>query len=329
VTVQGAADEDVSAWDPNVLPPAGASGSGGRDELILLANDSMRARRRPLAILFLWGVQTALASLVALPAGAAVASWYGRHPSGDAPLWQPGGLPLLDLFLDARGVRRETLVAAGLVFLLAGFADLIPIGSLIAAIGYVTRDRRSPPLRALLARALVAFPTLATLFAMTALTEGAIAGVAIAISSYVATAAQARLGDARADQTALLAALAILAPTSVVSVMHDLARAGAVRFRVRALRSWQLALNALARAPASVIWSWAWRGLAGWVPVGVGAIVAARFGGRGGIALLTLFVVHQIALIVRVAFRASWLASALRAVDQAHKVVPGKRRGER
>jgi hypothetical protein len=326
LNVPDGTDEDVSAWDPSVLPPAGgAAGAGARDGLFLLANDSMRARRRPLAILFLWVVQTTLASFVAVPAAAAVASWYGRHPAGDAPLWQPGGLPLLDLFLDARGVRRETLVVAGSVFLLAGFADLIPIGTLLAAIGYVTRDRRSPSLRALLPRALAAFPTLATLFASAALTEGAIVGIAFEISSYVAEATQATLGDARADQTALLTALAILALASVVGVMHDLARAGAVRFRVRAQRSWGLAANALARAPARVMWSWAWRGLAGWVPVAVGAVVAAHFGGRGGAALAALFVVHQVALVVRVAFRASWFASALRAVDRAHKVVPGRR----
>lgn len=315
---------DVSAWDPNVLPPTGSRASG-TDDLLLLANDSMRARRRPIPVLALWAWQTALASLVAVPAATAVASWYGRNPSGDAPLWQPGGLPLADLLLEAHGAGRETVIVFGLVLFVAGFADLIPIAGLIAALGYVTRERRSPPLRELLPRALAAFPTLATLYAMTALAEGGILGIAIAAGTVVAQAAQAKLGDARADQTGLLVALAILVPVGVVGVMHDLARAGAVRFRVRAIRAWQLAVNALGRAPASVVWSWAWRGLAGWVPVGVGAVVAAHFGGRGGAALVAVFVVHQIGLIVRVAFRASWLASALRAVDSAHKVVAGKR----
>ena len=107
--------------------------------------------------------------------------------------------------------------------------------------------------------------------------------------------------------------LAILGVAGVVGVMHDLARAASVRFRVSALRAWPVAFNALARSPASVLWSWAWRALAGWAPVGVGALVAARVGGRGGKALVVLFVVHQLVLIVRVAFRAWGLAMALRA----------------
>jgi hypothetical protein len=325
VTADDLEEEDVSAWDPNVLPPAGTARARGKDQLVLLATDSMRARRRPGAILALWGWQTTLAAFVALPSAAAVASWYGRHPSSDAPLWQPGGLPLLDLFLDARGARRETLVIALLVFFVAGFADLIPLGALLASMGYVTRDRRAPPPRALLSRALSALPTLATLFAMAAMAEGATIGVAFAVASYVSEAARSKLGEARADQTAWLAALAIVLFAGVVGVTHDLARAGTLRFRVRALRSWRLGFNALARAPVAIVWSWAWRALAGWVPVVVGAVVAARYGGRGGAALVALFCVHQLVLIARVAFRASWLASALRAVDRAHRVIPARR----
>jgi hypothetical protein len=53
----------------------------------------------------------------------------------------------------------------------------------------------------------------------------------------------------------------------------------------------------------------------------VGSLVADRVGGRGGFALFFLFVIHQLAIGTRVALRASWLARALRDVDQAHRVV--------
>jgi hypothetical protein len=287
----------------------------------------MRARRRPLPILALWAWQTLLASVVAWPAAAAVASWYGKHPSGDAPLWQPGALPLADLVLGARGAAAETFTIAGIVFLVAGFTDLVPLGALIASLGYVTRDRRAPPMREVLARAAAAFPTFALLFAMASLAEGLLVGIALSVAFFLSDAMVAKLGEARADQTAWLVSLAILAFTAVVGVMHDLARAAAVRFRVKALRSWRFAFNTLARAPASVLWGWAWRALAGWAPVAVGALVAARFGGRGGTALAVLFVAHQLVLLVRVAFRASWLAQALRAVDRAHRVI-GRRRAK-
>ena len=326
MSATGPIGEDVSAWDPNALPPLRAgAGAGSADELVLLTTDSMRARRRPLAVIALWGWQTLVATFVALPVAAAVASAYGNHPSGDAPLWQPGGLALIDLVVGARGAGREALVLAVMTMLAAGFADLFPLAALIASIGYVTRDRHAPPLRAAFGRAGTAFTTFATLFAMASLVEAALLGTALAASALVSHATLTKLGEARSDQTGWLVGLVILGLCVVVGVLHDLARAGAIRFRVKALRAWGLAFNALARAPAAVLWSWAWRGLAGWVPVATAALVASRYGGRGGGPLVALFVVHQLVLIARVGFRASWLAAALRAVDSAHRVVGARR----
>jgi len=67
----------------------------------------------------------------------------------------------------------------------------------------------------------------------------------------------------------------------------------------------------------SLWWSWAWRMLASVAPVLTGAAVAERLGGRGGVALVVLFALHQCVVVVHVGLRASWLAKALRAVDVA------------
>lgn len=328
-TPESAVMDDPSSWDPPPMPSAGAGGASAtnKDELVLLLTESMRARRRPLPILALWGWQTLLSVMVAWPAAAAVASWYGKHPSGDAPLWQAGGLPLVDLALEAHGVRQETVTLAGIVFLVAGFSDLVPIGALLASIGYVRRDRRAPRMGEVLVRGAGAFPTFASLFAMASMAEGLLVGIAGGMVFYLSESMTAKLGEARADQTALLVALPFLGLAAGVGVMHDLARAAAIRFRVKALRAWSFGFNALARAPVAVLWSWAWRGIAGWIPVGVGALVAARFGGRGGGVLAALFAVHQGVLVVRVAFRASWLAKAMRAVDRAYRVRRGSGSG--
>jgi hypothetical protein len=314
------AHEARASWDPNVLP-----GPQAKDELVLLSVESMRTRRRPMAIALLWAWQAALAVLVAWPAAAAVGGFYGAHPGGDSPLWTPGGLPLMDLLTAARGVRGETATLAFLVLFVAGFADLVPLAAMLASIGYVTRDMRAPSLRAALARGAGVLPTFATLFAMASLLEGALVIFALLVGYALSDGLASKLGEARADQTAWIATLAILSVAGVVGVMHDLARAASVRFRVKALRAWKFAYNALARGAAQVLWGWAWRTLAGWAVVGVGALVAARFGGHGGAELAVLAVAHQAVTGARVALRASWLAKAMRAVDRAHKVVSRRR----
>jgi hypothetical protein len=53
------------------------------------------------------------------------------------------------------------------------------------------------------------------------------------------------------------------------------------------------------------------------VPLVFGALLSNRIGGRGGAALVTLFVLHQLVVGARVALRASWMARAMRAVDAA------------
>ena len=77
-----------------------------------------------------------------------------------------------------------------------------------------------------------------------------------------------------------------------------------------------LGARALRRAPIAVGWSWTWRAVASLAPVVAVALLADRIGGRGGIALLVLAVLHQCVVLSRVALRASWLAKAMRTVDR-------------
>jgi hypothetical protein len=310
---------DTSAWDPDALPPTQES------DLVLLSNESMRARRRPVAIVTLWAWQALLALLVAWPVSATVSAWYGSHPDGDGALWTPGAHALLDLVQHAGGATSGLITLAWLVLLVGAFADLVPTAMVIASIAYVTRDRRAPPLSASLSRATEAFPTFAAMFALATLVEGFVAGTAVLIALASSRSLVEKLGEARGQQIALLIGAVLLLGVAVVGVMHDLARTAAVRFRVRWVRAWRCAWNALARNPLLVLWAWAWRSGAGWAPVVIAALVAAKLGGRGGASLIALALVHQLAALTRVALRASWLATALRAVDRAHRVIRSPR----
>ncbi len=65
----------------------------------------------------------------------------------------------------------------------------------------------------------------------------------------------------------------LLCAAAGLSVVHDLARAAAVRHRWPPLRAVRVALRAITRPgqPAKLAFAWGWRGLAGLAIVGLGA----------------------------------------------------------
>src|SRR5205823_3292702 len=108
---------DSSMFDPDVLPPR-------EDGLALLANDAIRARRRPLAIALTWAWEALVALIVAWPAASAVQRVYGAHPHGDAALWAPGALDLFSLLVDQTAARASIVVIAAVTLLVASVAGL-------------------------------------------------------------------------------------------------------------------------------------------------------------------------------------------------------------
>jgi hypothetical protein len=286
-------------------------------ELVLLTVPAMRARRHPGAVLAIWAWQTGLALLVSWPTAGLVAAAWGGDAAGDAPLWAPGGHALLDwLWHDARGLAAP-LRLAEIVLVIGAVAGLVPSAALLTSLAYATRDRKAPGLTRSVAAGLRALPAMALLLALAGLLQGVVALVAWLLGYGVAAWARGSLGEAHAEQLALVSALPFVALASAVGVVHDLARAAVVRFKARGLHALALGARAFREAPISLWWSWAWRGLASWPALVTAAAVANRLGGRGGLALLTLAFLHQSVAVARVALRASWLAKALRTVDVA------------
>ena len=303
---------DAAIFDED-LPPD--------DGLALLKNDAMRARRRPWAIAWTWAWEAAVALLIASPASALVRAAYGHHPEGDAPLWHPGALELADLLTQTASMRSALIVETVLVLVMGALVGLLPLGALLASIAFVRRDLRAPSLRAVLGRALFAFRPMLALMAGAVSAQIVVVLVGLFVGEAMSQGLAPRMGEARSDQLSVLVAGAIMVVAVVIGVVHDLARAAVIRYRVGAIRGAQLGWNTLRRTPASLVWSWSWRGVAALLPVAMGALVADGLGGHGGAALVALFAVHQAVIAARVAFRASWLAKALRAVDNAHRVI--------
>lgn len=298
-------------------PDEDVEGARRQDDLILVTTPAMRARRHPRAVAALWAWQTALALLVSWPvAGLARAAWQGDD-AGDAPLWAPGGHALLDwLWHDFHGLRAA-VSAAGVVLLVGTVAGLVPLAATMIALAYATRDRKAAGFVLSVSGGLRAFRPLLLLLVLAGFLQGLVVGAGALVGHLVESWAHAGMGEARAQQLEGVILLLFLGFGSAVGVVHDLARAAVVRFKVTGMRAFALGARTFRSSPLSLWWSWAWRALASIAPVLAAAAVAGGLGGRGGLTLAVLFLLHQAVVVARVALRVSWLARALRAVDGA------------
>jgi hypothetical protein len=300
------------------VPRDEAADSGRRqDDLVLVTTPAVRARRHPRVVAALWAWQTVLALLVSWPtAGLARAAWRG-DAGGDAPLWAPGGHALVDwLWHDLHGLHAAAS-GAGLVLLVGAVAGLVPMAATMIALAYATRDRKAPGFARSVSGGLRAFPPMLLLLVIAGVLQALVVGVGALLGYLIEGWAHAGMGEARAEQLEGVVLLLFLGLGSAVGVVHDLARAAVVRFKVTGPRAFALGARTFRLSPLALWWSWAWRALASLAPVLAAAAVAGRLGGRGGVYLVFLFVLHQCVVVARVALRTSWLARALRGVDGA------------
>jgi hypothetical protein len=293
------------------------------EELGLLSTEGMRARRHPWAMVGLWGWETGLALLLAIPAAALVGDAYGGGPAGDGVLWTPGGLPLLDL-VGRHAAGLHSVARLGLALLAVGaVAGLVPMAAMLTQLTYATRDGRGAGLVRSLSEGVRLLPSMLLLLVLATLAQGVTLGLGAAVGSMVEGWVHGGLGEARAQQLQGLVLLLALGAASAIGAGHDLARASVVRFKVRGWRGVVLGARTLQMAPLVMWWSWAWRAGAGLLPVVAAAWATGRLGGRAGAALVAVFGLHQLVVVARVALRASWLARSLRAVDATlRRVVP-------
>jgi hypothetical protein len=280
-----------------------------------LARDSIQARRHPAAIAGVWAWELGAALVATVPAVALIRGAYGRFPTGDAALWEPGSLPLLAMLArDASAVRAST-TTAGAVVAIALVAGLVPLAAMMFALANAgLRGERIGAGRAI-GRAVRAFPSFALLLLAMAAAEGVTVAIAVLAGELVAAWTQARHGEANAQELGVAVGAAFVPALALLAVLHDLARAAVVRLGVRPVDALLAGLALMREELWRLVWSWAWRGLAALAPLLAVAAVADRIGGRGGAALVTLGALHQLVVLVRVALRASWLAKALRSVD--------------
>jgi hypothetical protein len=289
------------------------------DDVVPLAVSSIRARRRPGAVVGVWAWQSVLALVGSWPAVALVRASYGRSPSGDAPLWDAGSLPLLSLLSrEANGIRAAT-GAASAILVLGVLAGLVPLAAMMVSIGNTTRDKTGIGVASAVGRAVAVFRPFGLLLLAVTLAQGLVAAAAFLLGQLVEAWTHRALGEAHAQALGIAVGAALIPCVVVLGVLHDLARAAVVRLGLRPFQALVAGAEILRAAPRTLTWSWGWRALAAAAPVFAVAALADRTGGRGGFALFVLAALHQMVVLARVALRASWLAKSLRSVEGASR----------
>jgi hypothetical protein len=262
----------------------------------------------------MWAWQAVMALLAAWPAASLVRAAYAGDPRGDAALWEPGGLALLDLIWHALGAATATADGALLVVLVTTIAGWVPLAALMVALAR-PHGRTSTPL--VFYKALRVLPT----FVKCALLVLAAQGATVGTGAFLAQLAQGWTRPHYGEAPAQLLEIAIFVPFGLAAlglgVGHDLARATIVVRGADVVTGLVEGFRLLRASPLALAGAWAWRAAASLVPVAMAALVAGRLGGRGGAALATVTLAHQGAAFTRVALRASWLACALRAARPA------------
>lgn len=272
-------------------------------------------RRRWGAILVVWLWQLGVGLVLAAPIATAIASTgIGRHPLGDAVLFEPGGLYLVEMVRLGSGALIAAFESALVLYLALGLASLVPIALLFVALA---RPEKLAPAR-WLADALAHFPSFFLIGALAWLARALLvllyAAVYAGVERRIATALHERTADLWLGAGVLVAALSFLS----VGIAADLGRAARVRFGTPALASVRTGLRCLLRRPlaAGVAWSIA----ASWsvATVALAAVLVGLLALEHGSAFraLAAFGVHQLAVIALIGLRALWLRAALELVER-------------
>jgi hypothetical protein len=280
------------------------------------APSEIRARNHPRAIVAVWLYELAAAYVIATPLHAWARTAWGGHPSGDEPLFRPGGYALLN-WLDTDGaelgiVFRTTL----LLLLLFAIASNLVTSGLVSAL--TTRGPKSFA-RALRVGAASFFPVLAVGIIFGAI-EGFFLGVGFFLSSGLDHKLQASYGDERAfvARVALFVVFVVFARASVV--VGDLARVTIARDIAQGTAEKPLrdgivtAMRTARRKIGRAFLAWGWRSAIATALIAFGAMLSDKTHGSAGGALWLLFFAHQAIILARAALRTSWLANALRLV---------------
>ena len=247
---------------------------------------------------------------LAAPWSAVLHGTVAGYPRGDAELFDPGGIMLLEAIRLARFGAPAAATSSALVIVLAGAVGLLPFAALIAGLGREGRVRAS----FLAARAVRPLGTLTLLWGLSFAAQAIVGALATVLGVKLVGALHlADRGEALAHVVLALIVLLVLLP---IGVARDLAAVSAVNDETRFYTSSSRALLVLRRAFVRALGGYLVRALAALAILLVALVIPGLLRAPDAPPAVAIpFAIHQLAIVLAVSLRASWLASAIRLLD--------------
>lgn len=273
------------------------------------------AWRRPGVVFVVYAYRIVVAFLVAMPFALLFGSALGGFPRADALLFDDGGLFLSEVMRRSTPALTPLFSGAITLVAVAALASIMPLAAVIGALS--TKGRLTA--RDLGAMALRPVGTFALLFGAFALVQAIVFAIFSAIGGAMAKrfSVDVSSGD-RARWTVLLIGFLVVC---LLGVWHDLARVAVVRDDVRFKVALRRGLRALRANHVRVVGAWAMRAVLGVIAIYAALSIGSRLGVESTGKVVLGFLVYQASIILALFLRASWLASAIRYIDQTRPVV--------
>lgn len=274
-----------------------------------LRSGFVATRKAIRAVGCVWALRLLVAWILASPLSRALTSQGATsHPRGDAILFEPGGLELLDAIRGSLPVLASQLRGSLIIGGVLAWLTLIPVGGLLCALAEPHRTGPAEWTR----RGIELLPRLSVLFGARLFFQGLIAVIAALGIGALGRRLDLVWDERRADLAQLGLALLSVCIVLGLGVIEDLARVevaggarvlAALRAALRSLR--QHALVILALATFLLV-----AGLC--LALGGGALLGAIDVGRTGAARVTAAtLVHQAVIFGLIALRSVWLGALM------------------
>jgi hypothetical protein len=260
-------------------------------------------------VLAVYALRLSAAWIVASPLSRALTAPVATaHPRGDAILFEPGALELVESIRLSAPYLLAELKGSLLVGVFLGWLSLVPAAGLLSALSSRTRTGPAEWAR----RGVELFPRFTLSFASRLIAQGIVVALAVGAARLLEPRLAAGKSEVRSDLVLVGIVLTALAVAMVLGVLEDLVRVELVR-GARFGRALRRASRTLVSNPGRVLAWWVLFALAtALLPLAASPLTTLIDVGRAGTGrLIAVTLLHQGVLLGVVTLRALWLSLIL------------------